>query len=213
MKIALEIQSCAAIWAERHIDELNEKELVPNMIARRRLTRNAKILLYLANKVDFSGGKIVFATEFGECGATSEMITAMIQKTSISPTAFQNSVHNTAASYLSIDSKNMSEILTVSDFGRSSESAIKVGAIKALANDELLISCVDSLDFAQIDKINSCGVRFLECGTALKVKITNKPADIMLQNKQLDGFLKGHNLMLELCELFNSGKRVFEVKI
>jgi len=213
VKARLEIKACASVWAERRIENLNEKEIVPNMVARRRLTRNAKILLYLANKVDFTGGKILFGTEFGECGATSEIITAILQKASLSPTAFQNSVHNTAASYLSINSENKSEILTVSDFRTSSKSALKVGAIKALGKEELLISCVDSLDFAQIDEMNSCGVKFLECGAALRVKMTDKPVDIELQDKRFEGFLQGHDAMLELCECFSEGKRVFEVQI
>jgi Beta-ketoacyl synthase, N-terminal domain len=213
MKIALEIQSCASIWDKRHIEELNEKIIVPNPIARRRLTRTAKILLYLANRVNFEGGKIVFGTEFGECAATVEIISSILQNKTISPTAFQNSVHNTAASYLSIHSENKNEILTVSDFGSSSISAIKVAAIKALTGNTILVACVDSLDFPQIDEMNSCGLKFLECGSALVVRVTNKTPDIVLQNKQFDGFLTGYFAMLELCEHFEDGKRVFEVQI
>lgn len=183
------------------------------MIARRRLTRNAKILLYLADKIGFKSGKVVFGTEFGECSVTAEIINAILKKDSISPIAFQNSVHNTAASYLSINSDNKNEILTVSDFGKSSTSALKVGAIKALTGDELLIACVDSLNFAQIDDMNSCKIRYLECGAAMIVKMTDKTADIPPLCKLFDGFLVGHSAMLELCEHFESGKRVFEVHI
>lgn len=213
MNITLEIVNAAAVWGERRIEDLNEKIIVPNPIVRRRLTRNAKILLYLAHKVGFGGGKIVFGTEFGECGATSEIINAILKKETVSPTAFQNSVHNTAASYLSIHSSNKDEILTVSDFGKSSKSALTVGAIKAMDGGELLIACVDSLDFAEIDEINGCSLKYLECGSAFVVRTTVKTPDILLCNQKFDGFLSGHSDMLELYENFKNGRRVFEASI
>jgi len=213
MKITLEIVNAAAIWGERRIEELNEKNIVPNPIARRRLTRNAKILLYLADKISFKSGNIIFGTEFGECGATSEIINAILKKEAISPTAFQNSVHNTAASYLSIHTDNKDEIITVSDFGKSSLSALKAAAISSFECDEALIACVDSLDFAEIEEMNSCSLRFLECGVAFAVRTSQKTADITLGCKKFDGFLEGHHAMLELYEHFEAGGRVFEVSL
>lgn len=65
-KVALNIISAAKIYAPTQIEDLDEKRIVPQMMIRRRLTRNAKIMLYIADKCGFTGGKIVYASAFGE---------------------------------------------------------------------------------------------------------------------------------------------------
>ena len=64
--IAVNIISSAKIYAKVKIDDLEEKRLVPNMMMRRRLTRNAKVLLYLSDKCGFNSGKVVYGTCFSE---------------------------------------------------------------------------------------------------------------------------------------------------
>jgi len=213
LKITLEIISCHSIWDKTEIKELNERLNIPDAMMRRRLTRSSKILIYLANKVEFISGKAVFATEFGECGATSEIMNAILNNTNISPTAFQNSVHNTPASYLSILSSNTGEFVTVSDFGADGTNILKVAAIKALFGDEILIACVDALNIKEIEKINKCKVGFLEAGVALKVSLSDKQPNIEFSNKSYNGFLKSFHTMLELCESFENNKTIFEVEI
>lgn len=214
MKVNLKILDSALVYAERHIDDLNEKTLVPNPLQRRRLTRSSKILIYLADKIGFKNGRIVLGNENGECPATSEIINAIVDKTNVSPTAFQNSVHNTPASYLSIQDGNQNEIITVSDYQRLSSSVLKTAAIKAkLGQDEMLIACVDALNFKEIDEINKCGLKFLECGVALKIAYTDEIADIKTDKQCLDGFLDGHKDMIALHFAFQNGGTVFEVEI
>ena len=213
MKITLEIKSCHAIWDKIEIKELNEKSNIPDAMIRRRLTRSSKILIYLANKVGFTSGKTVFATELGECGATSEIMGSILNNTNISPTAFQNSVHNTPASYLSILSSNTGEFVTVSDFDANGANILKVAAIKALSKKEILIACVDALNVKEIDKINKCKIEFLEAGVALKVGLSDKQPNIEFSNKSYNGFLKSFHTMLELCENFENNKTIFEVEI
>ena len=102
MKINLEIVESAFIFAPEEIAELNTKALVPKMLFRRRLTRAAKIAIYLADRVNFERGRIVYGSSFGELLSTANILDSIEKKEPISPTAFQNSVYNTAVSYLSI---------------------------------------------------------------------------------------------------------------
>lgn len=202
------------VHAERQIEDLNEKVLVPNPLQRRRLTRSSKILIYLADKNSFINGRIVLGNENGECPSTSEIINAIVEKTGVSPTAFQNSVHNTPASYLSIQTGNQNEIITVSDYRKLSDSVLKTTAIKALmGDDEILAACVDALHFREIDEINKCGLKYLECGVAMRVKCTDKPSNITLITESLDGFLDGHKNMIALHLAFENGGTIFEVEI
>jgi hypothetical protein len=212
--IKLKIISSALVYAENQIEDLNEKTLVPNPLQRRRLTRSSKILLCLADKTGFENGRIILGSEFGECAATSEIIGAIVQKTNVSPTAFQNSVYNTPASYLSIQNGNKNEIVTLSDYQKSGDSVLKTAAIKSmLDNDEILTACVDALNSKETCALNKCGVQFLECGVALKVKYTDKQANIQLDKIPLDGFLEGHKSMVALHKAFEGGKNIFEVEI
>ncbi len=177
MKINLEIISSEYICGKQSIDELNTKELVPKMVTRRRLTRASKIVIYLANKVSFENGRIVYGSSFGELTATANILNSINDKTMISPTHFQNSVYNTAISYLSMLQTNKSEMMTVSSGDNTSLAIIKSGAIKALDGDTLLLIATETLDIPNISEVNNC-IDFLECGVALKVKVTKEKSNI-----------------------------------
>ncbi|MCK5110660.1 MAG: beta-ketoacyl synthase chain length factor [Arcobacteraceae bacterium] len=177
MKINLEILDSAYIYAPTQIEELNTKELVPKMVTRRRLTRAAKIAVYLADKVSFDDGRIIYGNSYGEPLSTSSILNSINQKESISPTVFQNSVYNTAVSYFSILTNNKNEIMTISSGDNTSLNILKAGAIKALDGDTILLLAVETLNIENINELNNC-IDFLECGVVLKVKITNKDSNI-----------------------------------
>jgi len=171
--IRLEIIQSAYVYAPQEIDTLNIKNLVPKMITRRRLTRAAKIAIYLSNEVTFDKGRIVYGSSFGELLATASILNSITEKEAISPTHFQNSVYNTAISYLSILNKNEAELITVSSGDKTSLNVLKTGAVKALDGDTLLLLVTETLNIEGIEKVNTCG-QYLECGVALKVRLSNE---------------------------------------
>ena len=183
MKINLKILSSHFVSAQEKCDNLEEKTLVPKMMLRRRLTRSSKIAIYLASKVGYTNERIVFGSGYGEAKATIDIIDAIYNKSLLSPTAFQNSVHNTPVSYLSILSENTSEVTTVSDLFKTAHSVLKTGAIKALKKDKLLLMAVDAFNIDKVDELNVCAVSNLESGLAFLVEVTQQPANIFLESK------------------------------
>ena len=201
MKINLKILKSSYISASEKCEELNEKELVKKMMLRRRLTRASKIAIYLASKVGYNNNRIVFGSAYGEVQATVDIINSIYHKTLISPTAFQNSVHNTPASYLSIVSGNVGEVTTVSDLFSTSLSVLKTGAVKALKGDRLLLLTVDAFNFDGVNDINRCGATKLESGIALLVEITNEKANISITDKQYSEISPS---LWHMLEVYNS---------
>ena len=185
MTINLEILQSAYIYGVQQIDNLNTKELVPKMMTRRRLTRAAKIVIDLAHEVDFSNGRIVYGSSFGELSATANILNSIALREPISPTYFQNSVYNTAVSYLSMLKGNTNEIMTLSNGDRTSLNILQAGAIKALEGDTLLLIATETLNIDNIDQVNNC-VDFLECGVALKVHITQEKETLDLNDVRND---------------------------
>lgn len=183
MKINLKILSSHFVTAQTACEELQEKALVKKMMLRRRLTRSSKIAIFLASKVTYSQERIIFGSAYGEVKATIDIIDAIYNKTLLSPTAFQNSVHNTPVSYLSILSENSNEVTTVSDLFSTSLSVLKTGAIKALKGDKLLLISIDAFNVERIDELNSCGVEDKESGVAMLVEVTKEPANIFLEEE------------------------------
>ena len=181
MTINLEILDSAYVYDEREIQELNTKVLVPKMMTRRRLTRASKMAIYLANEVSFTEGRVIYGSSYGELGATANILDSIQKRESISPTHFQNSVYNTAIAYLSMLQKNQEEIMTLSCGDRTSQSILKMAGVKALDRDTLLLMVTESLNIPNIDELNRCQVA-LECGVALKVKLTHEPATIDIEN-------------------------------
>lgn len=177
--INLEIIQSAYVYAPCEVEELNTKILVPKMMIRRRLTRAAKIAIYLADKVMFKKGRIVYGSSFGELPATSQILHAITKQETISPTHFQNSVYNTAVSYLSMLHGNEEEIMTISSGDNTALNVLKMGAVKALDGDSILLMVTETLNIDNIEKVNLCASH-LECGVALKIRLTNEEATINL---------------------------------
>lgn len=200
MKINLEILDSAFVLDPKEIEDLKTKELVPKMVTRRRLTRASKIAIYLADEVNYSNERIVFGSSFGELLATHTILNSILEKNSISPTHFQNSVYNTAISYLSILSNNTNEIVTISSGDNTSMNILKAGAIKALDGDEILLIGIETLNIPNIDQINTC-IDYLECGIALRVKVTVDGANMYIDKSNSSKIPKS---LVELYNLANS---------
>jgi len=183
MKINLKILATEFVSAKENCENLQEKILVKKMMLRRRLTRSSKVAIFLASKVNYTKERIVFGSAYGEVKATIDIIDAIYNKSLLSPTAFQNSVHNTPVSYLSILSENTNEVTTVSDLFKTSLSVLKTGAIKALKGDRLLLMTVDTFNVDKVEKLNRCDVSELESGVAMLVEVTKESANIFLEDE------------------------------
>lgn len=200
MQINLEILSSAYLLGEQNIDTLHIKELVPQMMVRRRLTKAARIAVELHSMVEyFNGGRIICGSAFGELETTANILNAIKDKQPLSPTDFQNSVYNTAVSYLSILYHNQNEILTISSGDKTSLNILKAGALKALDGDTLLLFCFETLDIPHIEQVNRC-IRYLESGVALVVKRTNAPVTLKLEKSQLVGIPNSISEMLHIAQ-------------
>ena len=214
MNIRLEILSASSIYAKKEIEELHTKNLVPKMVTRRRLTRAAKMAIYLADQVSFSQGKIIYGSSFGELPATANILHAIQDREGISPTHFQNSVYNTAVAYLSMLHENKEEILTVSSGDETSEKVLKVGAIKALGGGTLLLLVTETLNIEHIDEVNHCGA-YLESAAALKVRISDEAPTVDVENVSSNTKLPSSvQLLFKIAESFNSDqKNIIEVTL
>lgn len=200
MQINLEILGFATVEDAEKCSALNEKVIVSDMMLRRRLTRNARIALYLADQLGDWNSPVVIGNAYGEVAETFDILKSIALKETVSPTAFQNSVHNTPASYLSIVGKNKGYITTVSDLDKTSESVLNVGAVKSLSHERLVLIVSDSIDFEHLDELNRCGISRKECGVALLVRYTDKPPTMSLENREYDGYSPSVWKMLEIVE-------------
>lgn len=206
MRINLEILESAYVYAPKEIEELNTKELVPEMLTRRRLTRAAKLAIYLADKVSFPNGRIIYGSSFGELSATANILNSINAKEPISPTLFQNSVYNTAVSYLSMLNDNKNEIMTISSGDNTSLNLLKSGAIKSLDGDILLLLATETLNIDKIEDVNSC-IDVLECGVALKVRFTEEEATVDYDDVSNEVKTpKSLNHMLNIAKNIHMGK-------
>ncbi|RXJ84824.1 beta-ketoacyl synthase chain length factor [Arcobacter sp. CECT 8985] len=204
MKINLEILDAAYLYSKDKIEDLRTKELVPKMVFRRRLTKAAKLVVELIDKVNFENGRIMYGSAYGELPATAKILNAILNQDGISPTDFQNSVYNTAVSYASILNKNENEIMTISSGDNTSDRLLKISAIKALDGDEILIVCTETLDIENIKQVNKC-IKYLECAVALKVRVTNKEENIFLDNIDKD-YPKSIASLIEIAKDFLNNK-------
>ena len=198
--INLEIMQSAYVYAPSEIEELNIKTLVPKMMTRRRLTRAAKIAIYLSDKVVFKKGRIVYGSSFGELPATSQILDSISKQETISPTHFQNSVYNTAVSYLSMLHSNQEEIMTISSGDNTALNVLKMGAVKVLDGDTILLMAIETLNIENIEKVNKCA-SYLECGVALKVRLVNKQATM-----DLDALKSEKNIPISINQMFAIAK-------
>ncbi|WP_041958808.1 beta-ketoacyl synthase chain length factor [Sulfurospirillum arsenophilum] len=200
MKVNLEILSNAYLLSEKSIELPRIKELVPQMMVRRRLTKAAKIAVELLNSVEhFEGGRILCGSAFGELETTANILNAIKDEQPLSPTDFQNSVYNTAVSYLSILYHNHNEILTISSGDKTSLNVLKAGALKALDGDVLLLLCFETLDIPNIEQVNHC-IKYLESGVALVVRVTEEKATLKLEKSELAGVPNSISEMLHVAQ-------------
>jgi len=200
MKVNLEILSSAYLLGEKSLELPRIKELVPHMMTRRRLTKAAKMCVELLNSVEqFEGGRIICGSAFGELETTANILNAIKDEQPLSPTDFQNSVYNTAVSYLSILYHNHNEILTLSCGDKTARSVLKAGALKAMDGDILLLLCFETLNIAGIEQVNHC-INYLESGVALVVRTTKDKATLNLQKSSLVGVPNSISEMLHVAQ-------------
>lgn len=176
-KVALKIVSSAMVYAPQKIENLDEKRLVPNMMTRRRLTRNSKVMLYLSDKCNFKNGKIVYGSCYSELQETASIADAVLANAPLSPTSFQNSVYNTAPSYFSLIHKDKDEIITVSSGMKTSLDTLKTAALQALVSKQrVLCVAVECLNIKNIEDVNRC-TTYLEAGAAVVLEIAQDESD------------------------------------
>lgn len=214
MKINLEILESSYIYAPAQIEDLKTKELVPKMVTRRRLTRAAKIAISLASETNFDDGRIIYGNSYAELKSSASILNSINNQEQISPTIFQNSVNNTAVSYLSMITSNKNEIMTVSSGDNTSLNILKSGAIKALDGDTILLLVTETINIEKIEELNNC-IDFLECGVALKVKVTNKNKTMdFMDTKNKENFPLSVVHMLNIAQNIDKNKsNIIEVEL
>jgi len=203
MKINFKVNAVAKVFAEEKCDNLDEKRLVPKMMLRRRLTRSAKMMIYLSDQCSFSDGPVVYGSAYGEMQATADIVGAIANSQPISPTAFQNSVYNTAPSYFSLLHGNRNEILTISSGNDTSANVLQTAALQAAStNKEVLLVCTEALNIPNIDEVNSC-TKYLEAGVALTIMPTDESPNVTAVKNDHTGFAPSLWDMLDIvnaCE-------------
>ena len=201
-QVAINIISSAKIYAPQKIEDLDEKRIVPKMMLRRRLTRNAKIMLYLADKCGFSGGKIVYGSAFGELQSTVGITDAILNETQISPTLFQNSVYNSAPSYFSLLNEDKDEIITISSGMQTSKVALQTAALQALISGEQVLCVVtECLDINMIEDVNSC-TKYLESGVAVVLEIAkDESGAVALESFKEEGIIESLANLMSLAKM------------
>ena len=200
MKINVKVLSTARVHDVTKIADLDEKRLVPKMMLRRRLTRAGKIVVYLADRCGFTDGPIVYGSAFGELQATADIVGAIAARTSISPTAFQNSVYNTAPSYFSILKENRHEILTLSSGRKTSQDVLSTAALQAATFPQpLLMVCTETMEIPGIDAVNNCS-DYLELGAACCIVATDEAPNVAVEARTRDGFPPSMWAILDLID-------------
>lgn len=206
-QVAINILSAAKIYAPIMIEELDEKRIVPQMMIRRRLTRNAKIMLYIADKCSFTGGKIVYASAFGELQSTAGITDAILNDTQISPTLFQNSVYNSAPSYFSLLNNDKDEIITISSGMKSSLDALKTATLQALVSGEkILCVATECLDIHNIEDVNNC-TSYLEAGVGVVLEIAkDDKGAVDIKDLKEDGVIESLQALMKTVNMSNMGE-------
>jgi len=201
-RVAINIISAAKISAPTKIEDLEDKRIVPKMMLRRRLTRNAKIMLYIADKCEFTGGKIVYGSAFGELQSTVGITDAILNETQISPTLFQNSVYNSAPSYFSLLNVDKDEIITISSGMNTSLAALKTAALQALVSGErVLCVATECLDIANIEQVNSCR-SFLEAGAGVVLEIAeDESGAVEIESLKEEGTIESLSHLVSLVNM------------
>ncbi len=206
MKINLEIIDVFYLFDLKSIEPLNTKDLAPQMIFRRRLTKAAKLVIEALATLKAIDHRVVYGSSFGELLSSANILHSILKEQVPSPTDFQNSVYNTAISYASILFENKKELTTISSGDETSLKVLKAGAIKALDGDELVLICTETINIPNIEEINSC-IDFLESVVALKVKMTKEDNTINLENITLKGFPNSIKHLMFIAQNFDKTKK------
>ncbi len=203
MKMNFRVKSMAQVSAATKCEDLDEKRIVPKMMLRRRLTRSARLMVYLADACGFREGPLVYGSAYGEMQATADIVGAIAANEPISPTAFQNSVYNTAPSYFSLLHGNREEILTVSSGDATSANVLQTGALQAVTHaKEVLLVCCEAINIPNIEEVNSC-TDYLESGVALTLVPTESDVDTEIVTNNHQGYAPSLWAMLDVvaaCE-------------
>ena len=200
MKMNFIVKATAKVTADTKCENLDEKRIVPKMMLRRRLTRSARIMVYLADACDFRDGAVVYGSAYGEMQATADIVGAIDANEPISPTAFQNSVYNTAPSYFSLLHGNKQEILTISSGDDTSKNVLQTGALQAATtNDEVLLVCSEAINIPNIDEVNTC-TDYLESGIALTLVPTQRESNVEVNIKEHKGYAPSLWAMLDVLD-------------
>jgi len=202
-KVAIKIISAAKVYAPTKIENLDEKRLVPNMMMRRRLTRNSKVMIYLSDKCDFKGGKIVYGSCYSELEETAKIANAVLDDGLLSPTSFQNSVYNTAPSYYSLVNKDKDEILTISSGMKTSLDTLKTAALQALVSGQkVLCVCVECINIKNIEEINRC-TDYLEAGVAVVLEASDDLSDAKeLEMTKTKGIINSLQDLMSVADMY-----------
>lgn len=117
-----------AKWEETADSTKPDVSFVP-MMERRRLTALEKAALSVAHKVYPEGEQIpvVFASRWGEIGATLKLMEQMFSEGEMSPAGFSNSVHNAAPGHLSLLKKNKAAYTAIA----AAEKTYDMGLLEA----------------------------------------------------------------------------------
>jgi len=186
MKINVEILQAALVHDPKLITSLNEKELVPKMIIRRRMSRASKIVTYLADQCGFKTGAIVYGSAFGELPDSVTILESIKNKEPVSPSAFQNSVYNTAVSYHSIVQGNTDEIITLSSGSNTSYTVMQQSALLLMKKNLVFACCCETMNFNAINELNICQNE-LEYGLGFLLQRTNKETNISFSPEKQKG--------------------------
>ncbi len=214
MKVNIEIVKKALVHDPLKIETLNEKELVKKMMTRRRLSRSSKILIYLANECEFKTGCMIYGSAYGELGDSVAILQNINANLPVSPTNFQNSVYNTAASYHSIVQGNKSEINTLSCGDNTSYAVMQQGSLASLSHEEVFVCTIEAMNFDGVDVLNKCKNN-LEYGVAFVIKKSDKVANIKVDSCSelgLPSSLEWMKNLYDTCEK-NDGACIIEVEL
>ncbi len=205
-KVVVKIISSSKIYAPGKIENLDEKRLVPHMMTRRRLTRNSKVMLYLSDKCGFIDGKIVYGSCYSELEETAKISQAVLTNDILSPTAFQNSVYNTAPSYFSLINKDKDEIITISSGMKTSLDTLKTAALQALVSKErVLCIAIECINIKNIQEVNRC-TDFLEAGVAVVLEITDDLTDAKeIEDSKTRGMIGSLKHLMSVVDMHEKG--------
>ena len=213
MKVNVELVSYALVHDKEKITTLNEKELIKKMILRRRFSRSSKILTYLASECGFTTGCIVYGSAFGELGDSVAILEAIKNEETVSPSAFQNSVYNTAVSYHSILETNKDEIYTLSSGDNTSYTVMQEGALALQSKDEVFVCAIEAMNFEGVEVLNKCKDE-LEYGIAFTIKKTDAKANVVVKDSSQLGVPNSLTWMKNLFDLCQDDtKNIIEIEL